>query len=72
MADLSDTQRTAALNIAFDLAKFGIQHFMGRQLAKAEEAELLDVLREREARREFKTPSELLGNVSGGTTGEEE
>lgn len=59
-SNLSDDQRTAAINIGFELAKFGIQHFMGRQLAKAEEQELLDVLREQEARRTFKTPDELL------------
>lgn len=77
MASLNDAQRDAAINVGFELAKLGIQHFVGRKLAKEEEDELLDMLREQEAKRTFKTPSELIGDIGdvsnvGGTTGEEE
>lgn len=75
MAALNDDQRVAAVNIGFELAKFGIEHFMGRKLAREEEEDLLSHLREKEAQREFKTPSELVGPVEGvewGTTGHEE
>jgi len=71
MGTLNQDQRDAAINIGFELAKFGVQHFLGRQLAKEEEQELLDHLREHEAQREFKTPSELTGVVLGATGVEE-
>lgn len=72
MAALNDDQRIEAVNIGFQLAKFGIEHYMGRKLAREEEQELLDHLREKEAQREFKTPSELTGGVTPGATGDEE
>lgn len=54
--------RDEAINIAFELTKLAINKYVGRQLDKAEEQELIDELRELEAQRHFKTPDELLGS----------
>lgn len=62
---MSDEVKDEAVSLAFELAKFGIQRFMGRQLRRDEEDQLLQHLREKESSRHIKTSSEILDELEG-------
>lgn len=60
MTTLTNSEREQAVELAFELAKLGIARYTGRQLARHEEAHLLDELRALEAARVFKSSDELV------------